>query len=288
MKKARGGMKLMTSAIGKNKMNFGSFFGTKLIQPLQGPDKGSLHGKMTKNKNGLNAKPGQNFFGNNLKTWFSMLNTDLIGAIILLIALVGASLRSMSRKIKDLSRRVAVLEKGNKRGGSPCFIPLLAFISIALATRTLLYSYGPDRTLGLTNAKTGAVVGIANFKLPSDACSRGITVEKHCPKVANLGDVETIDCASTAYHFRLTYNRCTELIRGKRESPKEENKKTTTLAFLEECEFIAFKFVSLHHSLPHLCFDFPQMANLGDHHFEHPFMESRTCQRNRTIVYAKA
>nr|YP_009259322.1 protein pr [Aedes flavivirus] len=69
--------------------------------------------------------------------------------------------------------------------------------------------YGTDGNGKLTlETEDGTAIDSINYKLPADACLVGLPIEKHCPLVSKLADLDNIDCGSTTEEFRLKYNRC--------------------------------------------------------------------------------
>nr|BEP11674.1 polyprotein [Aedes flavivirus] len=172
--------------------------------------------------------------------WLRILQLD-IGAAVLWLALAVGSLRQqLWRQITMLKKRVNRLEA--QRSHSPVFFVCLAFLFGLALSETL--RYGTDGNGKLTlETEDGTAIDSLNYKLPADACLVGLPIEKHCPLVSKLADLDNIDCGSTTEEFRLKYNRCQVTPRKRRSSQPRPASHT---GLIEEVELLTFKFMREH------------------------------------------
>ncbi|YP_009259258.1 truncated polyprotein [Parramatta River virus] len=192
----------------------------------------------------INPRTGQwsAIEGSGARLWRSIFSTDLIGGLLLLIAILSNLYEKVRRDITELKRRVTRLEKSR---ASLILTPMvLLCLAILAAGVTIQVVVTTDARIELWSDRKNFTAHAHLVKVPTDVCNDGVFVTKHCPKVEKLSDLGEIDCGSSWSEFTLTYTRCVTLERASR---AEEKGKTMLgqfkedLSTLETEAFLLFK-----------------------------------------------
>ncbi|YP_006491219.1 truncated polyprotein [Kamiti River virus] len=175
-------------------------------------------------------------FGGGVGAWLRVLHMD-IGTAILWLALATASLgQRMFKQLNSLRKRVKRLEK--QRSG-PNLVMIIGLLALGLCYGEMLRYLSDGKGALRLEREDGSIVDVAFYKLPSDACPGGTVIEKHCPLVIRMSDLENIDCGSSVEGFHLRYHRCVPQVRRRRApQPQVSNQ----VGLLEEVEMIGFRF----------------------------------------------
>lgn len=179
--------------------------------------------------------------------WIDVLRADAMRAIMLLVIILRNAFRDYNAKFSNLFQRVRRLEKRRSTYGINGSLIIWLIISWVLILVTAKHTIDVRMTAEkeIKLFKDGEeVVDSTGFKLPSDVCSTGIFISKHCPMVKTMNKLSAIDCGSTHYDFEVRYNRCRTdaKSRVKRSAPTAKPS-TGGMGILEEVEFILFKII---------------------------------------------